>query len=179
MSRFHDVLAQNPYRFARERMDMTQKLLADLSGVSIQYIYRNENGLVNTPSMQLAQILEVPEYIMEQDFYAWVKDMRKLVGEAYGSMGWHGGYMYSDDTNPAEAFSFGIAACFAIKFDPTAEISTQFFCRIMCLHPRTVQQFLKNKGELSPTFKYALADTGIPGLAILELEDECRRYATR
>lgn len=177
MSEFHDVLAKNPYRVARVKADMTQKVLAELAGVSVQYVYRNENGLVNTPSVQLANILGIDEYIMNVDFYAWVIDMRRLVGKAYRAFNM-GEAMYSENVNPANEFALNISAMYAIEFDPIADNSKQFFCRIMCLHPRTVQQFLSNNGELSPTFEQALWGCEFPAGVVTTLMLKCKAWAS-
>ena len=175
------TLASNPFRLLREQAKLTQAEIAKEMDVTIQYIYKHEHGLINSPSWQLAHLLldhapepGLTEYQILDDFYAWVQDMRGIVRSCIkdGGESLLNGPLY--DVFTFEAFMFNFNAVVGAKLRETSDPrSRQMFYRLLCVHPRAVQLFTAKPKGYSPmpeTLKDALLQTGISYKVISQLE---------
>lgn len=156
---YHDLLDSNPFRLARGKM--TQQEIADRLDVTVQYIYRHENGLVNSPSASLCELLGVPP----GDFYSWVSAMRRtvqVVNTTPASIVY--GVESISNEHPFISFMYAFNRDIAGKLGiATGKKSQQLFNRLLCLHPRVVQQYLSGTGDMSPILQRALSEVGITG----------------
>lgn len=141
----------NPYLRARLAAGLTQEELAQQSGVTVQYIRRQEQGLVNTPSATIDRILEVDP----ADYYSWVHKMRTLVEPGFANFGWNPG---NGHMHPFYYFMGAVTVAVDRHFDVTVGTSQQMFSRYLCMHPRNWQLYVVpgHDARLPPMLKSIL-----------------------
>lgn len=161
----------NPYKVLREEAQLSQKQLGFQVNMTSQYIYRHENGLVNTPSYALAQALLGAGATVQQvknvteEYFAWVHEMRRFIIPALSKrdplVGPYAVVLGIKDQHPIYPFMWNINAQVAeyVEYDQDWR-SEQLFNRFLCLHPRNVQNTRTEK---------ALGSTGVLGETLVEV----------
>lgn len=188
---------KNPFYYARLTLHKSQKELAEILGVSEQYIYRHENGLVNTPSKEycdwLNEQLGTSDDYFQDVYESWILEMREYVSVAVGSSSLHllngprSDVNHLRDEHPFKTFIFNITELCARKFgflynDPQFNVaSVQLFNRLVCLHPRSVQQYTAPgaSADIPPLLRQALSESGIDEPTLNELKRQVALYSLR
>ena len=183
----------NPYRVLRENTGLTQDQLAREVGVTVQYIYRHENGLINTPSTVLSEVLAekngatgISATQIQHMYLDWVTKMRALVKLCMHEpnrllVGPYHDVNHLRDEHPFYAFMFNFNAWWMSTLNIDTDFrSQQLFNRIVCVHPRAVQEYLAGKRHIMPpVLAQALYEVGITEPVISALEHEVDKYLRR
>lgn len=179
-----DILNRNPYKVARVYLGLTQEELAGMIGVdglSVQMIYRHENGLINTPLGTLnheLSLLSMEKGVVSstksfEDGYAnWVHTVRTFIGSLLFVDGQHLNLLLGPrvDVNhfraehPFITFMNNLTWAVGIQIGVAPDLtrSQQLFNRLVCVHPKATQDYLKaSQGKMGDVLKSALSDIGI------------------
>ena len=193
---------QNPFVEARKFLILSQQELADELDVTEQYVYRLENGLVNTIGPRVYQtysrLLSERDIVfsaqeMERNYEVWVKTMRSHIKTAFGGSddrvlyGPRADVNHLRDEHPFITFMFNVTEHCARKFgllydnEQLDTRSQQLFARMLCIHPRAIQLYLAPRvsADLPPTLYRALLDAGFTAQTLTHLKREVALYSLR
>lgn len=186
---------QNPFVVLRNIRGVTQEVLAGLLGVNTHYVYRMENGLVNTisPAHVRTIIAGLSENNIDQrvlnildEYEDWVQAMRafiKALNINYNKL-LYGPYQdvnHLRDIHPFIVFEFNfnvvVGGLLDIDLNP---LSKQLFNRYLCIHPRAQELYLYGNGHLiSGVLSRALVEVGVDEDTITKLEQQVKLYLDR
>lgn len=190
------ILHSNPFRELRSLVGLTQEEVAKLLYLNgPQYVYRHENGLVNSPSPNYAKALlsrlsedNLNERvdITIQKYMEWVEECRKFIrkcGIDYSKL-LHGPYQEINplrDVQPFTSFMFNFNTVFGSIISYEGDFrSQQLFNRFLCLHPRTVQLFMGAKQpQVTGLLGTAFIDIGVDDHTIEHIEEAMAKYNKR
>lgn len=180
----------NPFAVLRRRLNMSQEELAAAVGCTVQWVYRHENGLLNTPAPAMLDYLSEHALIsveaLEEHYKEWVARLRglmkmlnhtpdRLMYGPYKDVNW------LRDEHPFYAFMFNFNTHIGRTMNLDVDYrSQQLFNRFLALHPRAVQQYLGGgKAQLPPSLGNALLEVGFTQSVIEQLEREVNKYLAR
>lgn len=186
---YKELIASNPLRKLRESANLSQAQLAEYANITVQYVYRNENGLVNTPSSTIIEILidenssDATVESVVDSYYGWVSAMRAAGREALLGQGnslLKSPYTTSGNqkVHPFRHFIWNYNSVVGRRLlGSDAQIySEQQFNRLLCVHPRAVQQYLRRTSDpsLPRILTEALEDVGFYTIWQEPLEHEVK-----
>lgn len=154
-SYFLKTLNLNPYKVLRVQRKLTQQEVANKIHVTVQYIYRVENGLVNSPPEKLSKFLAPHDThaYMSENYTAWVHWMREIVKEQNYDNGdecveaMKMAVRYgAKDLNPFIVLMNYFCTTVGCRVLQQGTVySQQLFNRLILVHPRATQQFLNRE----------------------------------
>lgn len=161
---YEALVHSNPFRMRREELHLTQQQLADELEFTVQFIYRHEVGLLNSPSWLVANTLNEDSLI--DQYYAWQQEMRAFIRPLVGKNIFFEPYgVVSSDghEHPFSTFMYNVTGSVGKKLGVTLPLnSQQLFCRMITVHPWTVQQYMtNNSAHIVGLLSGALVEIGI------------------
>lgn len=166
------ITMQNPLKFARESLGMSQKELADYAGMTPGAVLKYEQGLYEEPSVTLVEALnELQTFVVDY----------KTMSKAYSL--WRNNHRLGADLKPLHmlALSFKNDSHPLVQYRRAVGlVSAQSFCVLLCLHPAVVRRYEGGKARNMPRqVKDALFLGGLSHTEISIIESHGHDYFDR